>query len=103
MEVFQALALAVGAGGEVVEVEAVEGLAEALLEGVPELHLAPGQAGEELQLDDAAERGAAADAAVQLEAAEALGDLCEDRFDGVATYLEVLHQAHQGVVVGLDL
>ena len=60
VQVFDLLPLAVGALGEGVEVEAVEGLAEALLESVPELHLAADPRSEDLQLEDAAERRVAA-------------------------------------------
>ena len=103
VQVFDLLALAVGPLGEGVEVEAVEGLAEALLQRVPELHLAADPRGEDLQLEDPAERRVAAQLAVQLQPAEPLAEPCERRFDRVALDSEPAHQPDQRLAVGFDL
>src|SRR5207253_3223291 len=84
------------------EVEALQGVAEALLERVPELHLAADPGGQHLELEHAAERGVAAQVAVGLEPAQALGCLGESGFDLVALDLKPLGEADQGFPVLLD-
>src|SRR6476646_10266139 len=99
----KAAAVAVGALGEGVEVEAVEGLAEALPERVPELDLAADPGGEHLQLQHPAERGVAAQLPVRLQPAEALGDFDEGGFELAGLDIEPFHQPDQRLPVGFDL
>jgi hypothetical protein len=102
VQVLDDLALAVGALGEGVEVEALQRVAEALRERIPELHLAADPGGEDLELEDAAERGVGAQVAVRLQAAEALGQFRQHRFDLVALDAEPVGEADQRFTVLLD-
>src|SRR5215218_456416 len=91
------------AAGKGVEVEALERVAEALLEPVPELQLAADPGRQDLQLEDPAERRVAAQLAVQLQPPEALADAGERGFERFAVDPEPVHQPDQRLPVGFDL